>query len=312
MTGAAMDCRPLGGTGLEVSGLSMGCAKLGAFWQGRTPREGRRALDEARHGGINLFDTADCYARGIGERILGRAFQRHRDEVVISTKVGMLKTPPALAAARRAESGRAVTTADLKGMTPEGDASQCFAPRYVETAVEACLRRLATDRVELLLLHWPSVDVLRASAFLPAVERLRASGKIRYFGASCRTQEEGRAAMEVQGVNCVQVPHNLAGPALDPEMVTEAHRQGIGLLTTAPFGDGRILAAGRRLGLPADAVIRACLAEPLSTPGVASVLVGMSTADHVGANLRAAASPLPASDIDLIRRSIAGAVPPAC
>ena len=80
MSEGGLERRPLGGTGLMVSALGMGCAKLGAFWQGRSPAEGRRAIDAARHAGINLFDTADCYARGISERLLGRALRADSGE----------------------------------------------------------------------------------------------------------------------------------------------------------------------------------------------------------------------------------------
>ena len=97
-----LERRPLGATGLEVSALGMGCAKLGAFWQGRSPAEGRRAIDAARRAGINLFDTADCYARGISERLLGRALLAEPGDVVVCTKVGLLKTPLAVLSARRA------------------------------------------------------------------------------------------------------------------------------------------------------------------------------------------------------------------
>ena len=72
MAETRLERRPLGATGLTVSALGMGCAKLGAFWQGRSPGEGRRALDAALHAGVTLFDTADCYARGISERLVGR------------------------------------------------------------------------------------------------------------------------------------------------------------------------------------------------------------------------------------------------
>src|SRR4051794_31583448 len=82
----SMNHSELGNTDLRVSALGMGCAKLGAVWQGRSLREGVEALHTAYDRGITLFDTADCYARGLSERLVGRAFRRGAPDVVISTK----------------------------------------------------------------------------------------------------------------------------------------------------------------------------------------------------------------------------------
>lgn len=305
--------RPLGGTGLQVSSLGMGCARLGAFWQGRSPRAGARALEEAHGAGINFFDTADCYARGLSERIMGRAFRRRRDQVVISTKVGLLKTPVALASARRHGGRRSLGMAELRGLAPDGEAAQCFAPRYIEIAVDRSLRRLATDRVELLMLHEPPIAVIRAGEFLPALERLRASGRILHFGVSCRTAEEAHAALGVPGVSCLQVPHNVGSPETVPGLLADARRSGVGLVAVAPFGDGRLLGAAPGLGLTPPAMAGTCLAFALATPGVASVMVGMSSPGHVAANVRAAAGPPPSqAEIDALRLRVAHLPPPAC
>lgn len=305
---AVIERRLLGATGLHVSSIGMGCAKLGAFWQGRSPKAGRQALDEARRSGVNFFDTADCYARGLSERILGSALRHHRDDVVICTKVGLLKTPLAIASAHRSGERRRIGMSELRGLARDGRAAQCFTPRYIERALERSLGRLRTDRVELLLLHSPSVEVIRAQAFLGALERLQASGKIRHFGVSCATEEEGRAALDLPGLACLQLPHNLSSAAVLPALVEEAGRRGVGLVAMAPFGDGQLLAAAPGLGLDADAIARSCLAFALSSPGVASVMVGMSTPEHVGANVRAAAAPPPpAAELESLRRALSSA-----
>ncbi len=313
MEGAAPEHRSLGETGLRVSSLGMGCAKLGAFWQGRSPRAAREALDAARGAGINFFDTADCYARGLSERIIGRVFRHQREDVVICTKVGMLKTPLALASARRLEEGRSLGMAELKGMGRDAPAAQCFSPRYVEMAVERSLRRLKSDRIDLLLLHGPSVEVLRTGAFLPAVQTLRQSGRIRHFGVSCRTEQEARAALELTDVACLQLPHNIGRADVVPAVQAEALRRGVGLVAMAPFGDGHLLATAQDGGPPTTARLEACLQFALSSPGIASVMVGMSTPEHVAANVRAAvAPPLPPDELDSIRRVISQVPSPRC
>src|SRR5215218_2691159 len=156
----------------------MGCAKLGAFWQGRTPGEGRRALDAALHAGVNLFDTADCYARGISERLVGRAL-RGSGEAVVCTKVGLLKTPAALVLARRA--GARGDALRLAGLSRGGAAAGCYEPGYVTAALERSLRRLGRERVELLLLHAPPLQVIRAQRFLPALDELVRAGRVGAF-----------------------------------------------------------------------------------------------------------------------------------
>lgn len=314
MPATPIDRRPLGGTGLSVSSLGMGCAKLGAFWQGRSTAAGLRALDEARDHGIDLFDTADCYARGLSERLVGRAFRRSRDKVVICTKVGMLKTPLAIASARRRSAGgRGELLAEIRGMGFDAESARCFSPSYVEKALERSLRRLGSDWVDVLLLHGPPVEEIRAQGFLPVLERLRDAGKARYFGISCTTEAEVQAALELPGVACLQVPHNLLRGELVPRVLPEARRRGVALLAMAPFGDGTLLHGPGSAGCDPDAVRRACLHFALATPGVAAVLVGMSTAGHVRDNVEAATSPALAPDVvDDVRRSISRAARPGC
>ncbi len=133
---------------MTVSAIAMGCGRLGAFWQGRSPAAGLDAVAAAREAGIDLFDTADCYARGLSERVLGRALRGQRDAVVICTKVGLLKTPAARVAARRA-GGCA-------------RAARCFEASYVAWAAERSLRRLRTGHIDVLLLHSPSAQEARA------------------------------------------------------------------------------------------------------------------------------------------------------
>lgn len=303
MTATPVDRRPLGRTGISVCSLGMGCAKLGAFWQGRSTKGGRQAVEEARARGINLFDTADCYARGISERILGRSISHDRDDVVVSTKVGLLKTPLAVVSASRQSSElRSAWPDRIRAMAPGAHGSQCFSAGYVTKAVERSLHRLSTDRVELLLLHDPPVDEIRAGSFLPAVERLREAGKVLHFGVSCGTEAQAFAALELAGLACVQLPHNLSRPNLVSAVAADAVRRGVAILAMAPFGDGTLLTAGRDHGHSIDFVSQACLQFSLSMPGVSSVIVGMSTADHVRANVASATStPLPPEVLESVR-----------
>ena len=265
----------------------MGCAKLGAFWQGRSPAEGRRAIDAARQAGINLFDTADCYARGISERLLGRALRAESGDVVLCTKVGLLKTPPAILSARRA--GARGDDAGLAGLARGGSASGCYAPRYVTVALERSLRRLGRDRVELLLLHAPPLEAIRRQEFLPAVDDLVRAGKVGHFGVSCAGTAEADAALELPGIACLQIPFSAARRTVLDHVGPRAADQGVGIMAAGPFDDSGLL--GHDPGR-ADELLRFALAAPR----VSCVLAGMSRAEHVRANVAAALAPARAAE----------------
>jgi aryl-alcohol dehydrogenase-like predicted oxidoreductase len=273
-----LERRPLGATGLSVSALGMGCAKLGAFWQGRTPGEGRHALDAALHAGVTLFDTADCYARGISERLVGRAL-REAGDTVVCTKVGLLKTPAALLLARRSGARRGELS--LGGLTRGGPAAGCYEPGYVTAALERSLRRLGRDRVELLLLHAPPLDVIREQRFLPAIEALADAGKVGAFGLSCATADEADAALAVPGLACLQIPFSAARRELLEHVRAPAAERGVGIVGAGPFGDSALLG-------PEHGGAGELLRLALAAPGLAAVVAGMSRADHVRANVTAA------------------------
>jgi len=257
----------------------MGCAKLGAFWQGRSGTEGRRALDVALDAGIDLLDTADCYARGISERLVGRAVADHPNPVLVCTKVGLLKTPVALMDARRA--GGAGGAAQLTGLSKGGAAAACYAPGYVTAAAERSLRRLRAERVDLLLLHAPPAGVIRRSGYLVALEEMQRAGKLDRWGFSCGGVEEARAALEVPGVACLQIPYNPRRRDVLDAVGTRAGELGVAIVAAGPFGDGTLLEDGW--------TAEKCLRFALRAPGVSSVLAGMSEARHVRANVAAAA-----------------------
>lgn len=150
-----MDFRRLGGSGLKVSPLCLGAMMFGDQTDDAVAR---RIVAGARDAGVNFIDTADAYAQGRSEEIVGRAVKGERDRWVIATKVGY---PAGLPLA---------TGADLSR-------------KYLMLAAEQSLRRLGTDHIDLYYLH-------RDDASTPLAETVRAladlvrQGKIRYFGVS--------------------------------------------------------------------------------------------------------------------------------
>ncbi len=294
MSGPGIENRPLGLTGMSVYALGMGCSKLGAFWQGRGLEDARRTVGAARELGVDFFDTADCYARGLSERLLGRALAPERDQVVICTKVGLLKTPAAAATAwrsRPAGGGGSSGRVALARASASRPPATCFHPAYLQQAMERSLRRLGLDYLDLLLLHGPSLEVIQQGSFLSTLERAQRDGKVRHFGISCATPGAAQAALEVPGVAALQVPHNLCRPDLVSTIADRSRELGVALVATSPFGDGRLLGSGGD-DEPADTeVLTGCLQFCLQTPGVSVVLVGMSRPRHVVANLDAATAP---------------------
>jgi aryl-alcohol dehydrogenase-like predicted oxidoreductase len=204
-----MQTRPLGRTGIEVSPLGLGTWALGGpFWAGDTPlgwgetddAESLRVLDAALDAGITLFDTADAYGTGHAERLLARAVAGRRDRVVIATKWGNTI----------AEEQRQLTGVDAS-------------PAYVRTALDASLRRLDTDWIDLYLLHLSDLPVAEAQDLIAVLEDLVDEGKIRSYGWS--SDDAGRVASWAGQRGCAgtEFELNVLNDASDLVALCEAH-----------------------------------------------------------------------------------------
>lgn len=174
--------RPLGRTGLVVSELALGTWGLSGDGYGPVAQgEAERAVARALEIGVTLFDTADAYGAGAMEELLGRLASA-RDDVVIVTKVGL---------------DRAVTPP-----------RQRFTPEHVKSAVERSRKRLARDRIPVVLLHHPSVDVLYRLELKDALLELKREGKIAHWGVAAGDEDVARAALE-RGAEVIELPYNL-------------------------------------------------------------------------------------------------------
>ncbi|HEX6765061.1 MAG TPA: aldo/keto reductase, partial [Polyangiaceae bacterium] len=208
-----MKRQPFGNTDLVVSPFGIGCARIGGVFQGDT-RGHLDLLAAARAAGINFFDTADMYSQGESEKLVGRAFRGVRDRVIIATKAGyclpgrrrllarlkpLLRPLVRLAKIRRDRLPAAV----------RGTIVQDFSPSYLKRAVEASLRRLRTDYIDLLQLHSPPLEVVERGEWQSALEELKRRGQIRYYGISCDSVDVGLAALRYPGVSSVQFLLNL-------------------------------------------------------------------------------------------------------
>lgn len=216
--------RPLGRSGITVSALGMGCWAIGGpFWYGDHPvgwgavddAGSIRAVRRAVELGVTFFDTADVYGAGHSERVLGRALVGRRDEVVIATKWGLTFD----------EESRQITTADGG------------APAYLRSAIDASLRRLGTDRVDLYQLHLDDLPLDRAEELLGTLEDLVTAGKIRGYGWSTDIADRAEAWAR-DGLHCLAIQHLLSVLDDVPDVLDVCERYGVASVNRSPLAMG--------------------------------------------------------------------------
>ncbi len=309
--------RPMGNSGLMVSALGMGCSRLGSVRRDLSGKSSRAAVTAALDSGITFFDTADSYGGGRSERILGEAVARDRDQVVIATKCGMLRTPAALLRAiestrKRAGGGGRISRGE--GPWRLLQTSRCYSPSYIVRAAEASLRRLGTEYLDILLLHSPPPAVLTEGGVRDAMDKLKADGKIRLWGVSARTEADAELATAIPGIECIEVKLNVCHSESLRGSIEQASKQGLGVIARQPFDSGRViqnLAAdiefvGRGLS-GAGSKLRLCLQFALGVLGVSTVLAGMTRPEHVRANVSASmGEPVNLSDLERLREYACG------
>jgi aryl-alcohol dehydrogenase-like predicted oxidoreductase len=226
-----MDYRRLGGSGFMVPELTLGTGTFGGgneffkAWGAADVKEATRMVDICLEAGLTMFDSADGYSNGLAEEILGQAIKGRRDKVLISTK-GTFRTG--------------------KGPNDVGSSRQ-----YLPRAVDASLRRLGTDYIDLYQLH--SFD-----AFTPVEEALGVlddlvrAGKIRYVGCSnfsgwhlmkslAHSEKHGLARYVAH-----QVYYSLVGRDYEWELMPLALDQKVGAVIWSPLGWGRLTGKIRR------------------------------------------------------------------
>jgi aryl-alcohol dehydrogenase-like predicted oxidoreductase len=257
--------RPLGSTGLSVSPLGLGTVKLGRDQGVKYPNgfripddaQARQLLDMARDLGINLIDTAPAY--GMSEERLGPLLQGQRDHWVIVSKVGEEFV--------------------------DGQSRFDFSPKHTRFSVERSLRRLETDRIELVLVHSDGRDleILQHSGVYETLAELKREGKIRGFGLSGKTVEGGLLAL--QHGDCAMVTYNLNERAERPVLdYAQAHAKGI-LVKKA-------LASGHACLSSGEDPVRLSFEMLFAHPGVGAAIVGTINPQHLSDNVHTAAAVL--------------------
>lgn len=214
----------LGSTGVKVSRICLGCMTYGTTdWRQwvLTEEAARPFVRRALEQGINFFDTADVYSRGASEEILGRAIRdfAKRDQVIIATKV--------------------------HGTMGDGPNDKGLSRKHILDAVEASLRRLGTDYIDLYQIHRfdPETPFEETAETLDSLVR---SGKVRYIGASSMFAWQFMKALSIQSregwarFQTMQNHYNLAYREEEREMTPLCLDQGIGVIPWSPLARGRL------------------------------------------------------------------------
>ena len=217
-----MQQRDLGRTGIRVSSIGFGAWAIGGTaeasgaplgWGRTSDDESLAAIRRAREAGVTFFDTADSYGFGRSESLLGIVLSRHREEVVIATKVGV-----------------------VRGST--GELKKDFSRQHIFHAVDGSLKRLRTDYIDLYQVHNPTLDELRREEIQEAMERLQDAGKIRFWGVSVTTPEEGLEVVKKGWAHALQVLYNVLNQAPANELFPLAKEKGYGIIARVPLASG--------------------------------------------------------------------------
>jgi aryl-alcohol dehydrogenase-like predicted oxidoreductase len=308
----------LGKTQLKVSQIGFGCARLeGIFSQSKSHDETIYVLQQALGAGITFFDTSNIYSQGESEVLLGKAFRDRRDQVIIASKGGYnLPAQRKLIARLKPLVKPLVHSLGIKRENlparVAGSLTQDFSGTALTQALEASLRRLKTDYLDLYQLHSPPAAVIQVGEFIETLERLKMQGKIRFYGISADTVEDALLCLQYPGISTIQVPFGLLDQEAQTDLFAEATARGVALIARGCYGAGllntalseqqlqemtpkwpRIMTYRRIATQHNRHILEMALQFSLRFKRIAVTLIGMRTIAHLRDNLQyAAAQPL--------------------
>lgn len=208
----------LGAGGPRVGVQGLGCMGMSEFYGDTDLAAARDTLDAALEAGVTLFDTADAYGRGANEEFLAPFVGAHRDEITLATKFALVRTDDP----------------QYRGISND--------PAYIRTAVEASLRRLNTDVIDLYYMHRRDPAVPLAES-IGALAELVQQGKVKQLGLSEVTGPELREAYAVHPIAALQSEWSLFSRDVERSAVGAAADLGVTLVPYSPLGRGFLTGA---------------------------------------------------------------------
>ncbi|HEV7787877.1 MAG TPA: aldo/keto reductase [Pseudonocardia sp.] len=315
-----MNTTILGSTGLRVSRIAFGTWQLGGDWGRFDEAMAVTAIRHAFDLGVNFFDTAQAYGFGASERLLGGALRgelnRNRDQLVIATKGGLRMT--------------------------DGGLVRDASPQWLREGVDASLRALAVEYIDLYQVHWPDPKVPAAET-AGALAELVAAGKIRHVGVSNYDAAQLAEFAVTLPVGTLQPPYHLFRRDIEGEVLPYCREHNVGVLVYGPLAHGLLSGTmSENTRFPSDdwratspvftgegyrdnlAVVAAlekfaadrgmtasqlAIAWTLAHPAVHVAIVGTRRADHIQDSLAAAEISLSGGDLAEIDAIMAAATP---
>ncbi len=214
--GFSLRYRRLGGNGLEVSAIGLGCMGMSGTYGASDDAESIATIQRALDLGMNFIDTAEKYGGGRNEELVGRAISGRVNEVVLATKFGQV-------------------------VQPDGSRKIDARPENVEPACEGSLERLGTDAIDLFYLHRvdPNVPIEET---VGAMARLVDKGKVRHIGLSEAGAETLRRAHATHPITAMQTEYSLWSRDPEQDILPTCRALGVGFVAYSPLGRGFLTA----------------------------------------------------------------------
>ena len=229
-----MRSRALGQSGIQASVVGLGTWAIGGWmWGGTDAGQAVGAIQAGIDAGVNLIDTAPIYGFGLSEEIVGQAIVGRRDKVVLATKCGLVW---------EGEKGQLFFMTDEKHPVREASAAtrtvyRYLGPESIRREVEASLRRLRVETIDLYQTHWqdPTTPITDTMACLL---KLKEQGKIRALGVSNATADQIEQYRRVGPLDSDQEPYSMLDREIESEVLPCCRRGGLAMLAYSPLARG--------------------------------------------------------------------------